>query len=279
MSTILSLISMSRPLNVITAVVCVLVVYFLLHLSDLTLIILPSIVLVCYMAAGNMLNDLIDLKSDKINKPSRPLVNHDISRYLIILIILLLFIIGSFASMYIDIYAMKLAVFIAMPGIITYELIFKRSPLIGNIMISILVGVVFIFAELSLNHSISIMWRASILAFFLNLIREIIKDIQDINGDAELKYKTLPLVVGVPTSILILRIITIFFIIISMLPIFSYYYLWYYIPLIVFLIHIPLLYIIIRLTDNITPKECAKYSKVLKLLIINGIIIIIISTI
>ena len=92
-----------------------------------------------------------------------------------------------------------------------------------------------------------------------------IKDIEDVRGDSQLNYKTLPVIAGIPLAILILRLITIFFIILSMLPIFTSYYLWYYTPLIVFLIHLPLLYIIIRLTDNITPKECAKYSKVLRL--------------
>jgi len=266
-------------MNIITAILCVFGVYFIIDVRDLTLSIFPSIVLACYMAAGNILNDLIDIEADRINKPYRPLVNYDINRYLVIIIILLLFMIGSWVSMYIDIYAMRIAVLFAMPGIISYEIIFKRIPLIGNLIISSLVGIVFIFAELSLNHSIAVTWRASILAFFLNLIREMVKDMADTKGDSQLNYKTLPIVAGPSIAILVLRIITLSFIIISMLPVFTSYYSWYYIPLIVFLIHIPLLYIIIRLTDGIIPKECAKYSKALKVIIINGIIIIIVSTI
>lgn len=256
-----------------------LVVYFILGAQDLTLMIYPSVIIGCYMAAGNILNDLIDIETDRINKPSRPLVINDVNHYLVVSVVLLFFLIGSWVAMCIDIYAMYLAVFFAMPCIISYEIIFKRSPIIGNIIISSLVGAVFIFAELSLNQSISTTWRTAVLAFFLNLIREMIKDIEDVRGDSQLNYKTLPVIAGIPLAILILRLITIFFIILSMLPIFTSYYLWYYTPLIVFLIHLPLLYIIIRLTDNITPKECAKYSKALKLLIINGIIIIIVSTI
>ena len=279
MNFILSFLSIIRPLNIVTAISCILVVYFITDVKNLTLIIYPSIIIGCYMAAGNILNDWIDIEADKINKPSRPLVIYDVNHYLLFSIVFLLFAIGSWITIYIDVYAMYVAIFFAMPCIISYEIVFKRSPIIGNIIISSLVGVVFIFAELSFHQSISVTWRAAVLAFFLNLIREMIKDIEDIEGDAQSQYNTFPIIAGIPTTIVVLRIITIFFIILSLLPIFTSYYLWYYIPLIVFLIHLPLLYIIIRLTDNITPKECAKYSKVLKLLIINGIITIVISTI
>ena len=67
------------------------------------------------------------------------------------------------------------------------------------------------------------------------------------------------------------------FIFISFLPMYTHAYAWHYIPLMVFLIHVPLLYIIIGLGDDITPKECTAFSNILKLMIINGIVIILLS--
>ena len=277
MKYIISLFFLVRPLNIITAIASVFIVYYMVDIDNLKLIISPCIILACYMAAGNILNDLIDIESDKINKPNRPLINNSINTYLLIIIIIILFFIGAWFAMNIDVYAMRIALFFALPGIISYELIFKRIPLIGNILISSLVGIVFVFTELALSHSASITWKVTLLAFSLNLIREIIKDIEDIQGDLQLNYRSLPIVAGLPTTILVVRFISIAFIVISMLPIFTLYYSWYYIPLIIFLIHTPLLYITIGLRDDITPKECAKYSKVLKLMIINGIVIILLS--
>ena len=116
-----------------------------------------------------------------------------------------------------------------------------------------------------------------VLAFFLNLIREIIKDIQDMDGDRKSQLLTLPLYIGLPNTIIIIRSIYLIFFIISLLPMYTQVYGWQYIPLLFFLIHVPLLYITARLNDGITQNECANFSKFLKIIIINGIIIILVS--
>ena len=67
MKHITSLLLLIRPLNIITAIASVFIVYFMVNIDDLKLIIYPCIIITCYMAAGNILNDLIDIESDKIN--------------------------------------------------------------------------------------------------------------------------------------------------------------------------------------------------------------------
>jgi 4-hydroxybenzoate polyprenyltransferase len=111
----------------------------------------------------------------------------------------------------------------------------------------------------------------------LNLIREIIKDMQDINGDNLNNIKTLPIMIGISPTIILLWVLSIIFILISMHPLYTSKYSTYYIPLILFSIHIPLLYIMWGLRVNITTKKLNHFSNVLKIMIINGIIIIMLS--
>ena len=234
-------------------------------------------VLLCYMSAANILNDLIDIKADRINKPSRILVQHHVNRQAMIAIIIILFIIGTVCASYLPIEAMQIALFVALPGILLYEFILKRIPLLGNIIISLLVGIVFVFVAYSLNSHVYDAFKIMLLAFSLNLIREIVKDIQDIEGDQASGLNTLPIAIGVSRTTTLIKCFACLFIVMSFLPMYTYLYSWQYIPLMVFLIHLPLLYIIIGLRDDITPKECAKFSKLLKLMIINGIVVILIS--
>ena len=189
----------------------------------------------------------------------------------------ILFIIGSWKALYIYPLARNIALFFVLPSLILYEIIFKKIPLIGNIVISLLVGSVFIYTEAGLINSIDITGKIFVLAFLLNLIREIIKDIQDINGDNANNIRTLPILIGVNATILFVRAISVLFIMIYMHPVYSFQYTIYYIPLILFSIHIPLLYIMWGLRVNIATKKLDHFSNILKIMIINGIIIILLS--
>ena len=266
-----------RPLNLLIAMASVFIMALIINDISWMLLIYPCLVLVCYMSAANMLNDLFDIKSDSINKPDRVLVKHSVNKYPIIFIIGLLFLVGSIFAMHLPDQAMQIALFFALPGIILYELILKRIPLLGNILISLLVGSVFLFIASSLESHINDALKIMLLAFSLNLIREIVKDIQDIRGDKANGLYTLPIFIGLSKTIFVMRGFALLFIFISFLPMYTHSYAWYYIPLMVFLIHVPLLYIIIGLRDDITPKECLTFSNILKLMIINGIAIILLS--
>ena len=136
---------------------------------------------------------------------------------------------------------------------------------------------VFIYTEAGLINDIVVTWKIFILAFMLNLIREIIKDIQDIDGDNSNNITTLPILIGVYPTIIFLRGLSFIFILVSMHPSYTYQYSIYYIPLILFSIHIPLLYIMWGLRVDITTKKLNHFSNFLKIMIINGIIIILLS--
>ena len=268
---------LSRPLNILIAIASILIMSIILNDMNWINLTLTSLVLLFYMSGANILNDYIDIGADCINKPHRILVSNTIHPHIIIIVIIFMFSMGSIFASYLPLSAMRIALFFALPSILLYEFFLKRIPLIGNIIISLLVGIVFVFVAYSLNAQTYDAYKLMILAFFLNLIREIIKDIQDMPGDHKSGLLTLPLYIGIRKTVITIRLIYLLFFIVSLLPMYTQVYNWQYIPLLVFLIHTPLLYITARLNDDITQDECSKFSKFLKIIIINGIIIILIS--
>lgn len=177
-------------------------------------------------SGGNILNDLIDVESDRKNHPKRPLVTGQISTSSAKIAFYLLFLIPVVVSaFYLNLYA-TLLVFIAEILLISYELKTKNLGLSGNLTISVLVGLIFVFGGIALD-SAGRMVFLFLLAFLANLSREIIKDIQDMEGD--IGRKTLPMVIGAKNSSTSVMGIIVALVVISFLPyllgIFSKYYL------------------------------------------------------
>ena len=118
-----------------------------------------------------------------------------------------------------------LVVIFAIAVLVGYETRMKGTGLPGNIAISLLVGLIFVFGGLAVN-SISRMILLFLMAFFTNTAREIIKDIQDIKGDVD--RKTFPKVHGIQASIVIIVVTTLtgiaFSILTFLIHVFGIYY-------------------------------------------------------
>ena len=266
-----------RPFNIALGVFTSWVVYLLIGSSNIIEFYNLNFIIICYMSGANILNDFLDINIDKLNKPNRFLVKYPFTQKYIYILIIVLFFIGSWKAWQIYPLAKNIALFFVLPLLIFYEIILKKIPLVGNIVISLLVGSVFLYTEAGLTNQIIITWKIFILAFFLNLIREIIKDLEDIYGDHQNNIQTFPIVYGQNQTIILIRALSLIFILISVSPLYIFNYSMYYIPLIFFSIHIPLLYIIWGLRVNITTTKLHYFSNILKVMIANGIIIILLS--
>jgi geranylgeranylglycerol-phosphate geranylgeranyltransferase len=177
-------------------------------------------------SGGNILNDVVDVESDRKNHPRRPLVTGKISASSARIAFYAFFLIPVVvAAFYLNLYA-ALIVFLAEVLLISYELKTKNLGLSGNITISVLVGFIFVFGGISLD-SAGRMLFLFLLAFLANLSREIIKDIQDMGGDVG--RRTLPMAIGQRNSAVSVMGIIIALVIISFIPyfigLFSLYYL------------------------------------------------------
>ncbi len=146
-----------------------------------------------YTAAGNSLNDYMDRETDEINHPERPIPSGDITPEKTIVFSGILFAIGLILSFLLDPWLPQIIVILAVILMIMYEVKFKKQGLVGNLIISLLTGMVFLFGG-SIYGELELPALLGLLAFFATGGREIIKDIQDLEGD--LDRKTFPMIVG-----------------------------------------------------------------------------------
>ncbi|MBI5332166.1 MAG: UbiA family prenyltransferase [Candidatus Aenigmarchaeota archaeon] len=195
-----SLITIIRPVNGVMSAIAVYITALVTGTVSLsTLLILPvflaMLVVFLINSAGMVINDIYDIEIDKINKPKRPLPSGKISIKSAKIYAAILFIIGIGLSWFINIYALGIAL-LASLLLIAYAAKFKKTLLLGNIIVSILVGLSFIYGGL-INMNIIPVLMLALLAFFSNLGREIYKTCEDVLGDKKASVNSIAIKYGV----------------------------------------------------------------------------------
>jgi geranylgeranylglycerol-phosphate geranylgeranyltransferase len=167
------------------------------------------------LMGGNVLNDYFDAEIDKINHPARPIPSGQVSRtsakYLAIVFFTAGLVISVFTLNAFQFVLAALAVFL----LVTYEWKTKSWGLVGNVIISSLVGLIFIYGSLSIGLSYIVV-ILSTMAFLANLAREIVKDVEDVHGDVN--RKTLPKRIGKGLSLVAATILIILAVSLSPIP-------------------------------------------------------------
>ncbi len=187
-------------------------------------------------AGGYVINDINDIKTDQINKPRKVIIGERISPKLAEVLYIALTISGILLATYIGELAGNyrlVLLHIVIAGILwVYSKYLKNTFLIGNILVAIASSVValtyFIFESLGyikeygealkiefetiLGGPLNILWHYSIgltiFGFILSIIREIIKDLQDYQGDLSVGAGTIPIVLGKKASKIIVVLLT-----------------------------------------------------------------------
>jgi len=262
--------------------------------TDFTLNTLEFIYLVlatvCIASGGNIINDLYDIETDLVNKPANIILGNSISEKTALNLFIIFNVIGVGLGFYLSNLVGKSgfsAIFVIISALLyIYATYLKQTLLIGNIVISVLVALSIIIVGLfDLLPAISfqnqqshlnifkIILDYSIFAFFLNLLREIIKDIEDINGDYKAEMKTLPILIGRERTIQLVFIL-------SFSPLFAIiYYIttyWYKQPfgVVYFLVFVvsPLIYFTIKAYSASSKRDLQHLSNVLKLAMLFGVL-------
>ncbi len=143
---------------------------------------------------GNALNDLADLEIDRINRPERPLPAGALGRPAALLLSLLLLLGGIGLARWQGEALGAVALAVA-AGLVLYDLWLKRTPLWGNLLVSALAAAAFPFGALALGQ-LGRAWIPTGFAFLFHLGREIVKDLEDVEGDQAQGARTLPLRAG-----------------------------------------------------------------------------------
>jgi geranylgeranylglycerol-phosphate geranylgeranyltransferase len=274
----LHIIKIIRPLNILLSVLTLLISAFLLgELYNIEKLIIPAMVIILFASAGNIINDIFDFKTDMINRPDRVIPSGLISITQARIAVFILFGLGISLSYYLLPLARIITLFFILPLLVFYTPFFKRIPLLGNVIVSAILGVVFIYSEASLTGEVHILWIPALLAFGLSLIRELVKDMADVKGDIIQKVNTFPVKYGLQRSVYIVSLFVFVLCILSPLPYYYNIYGKYYLIILVIGVQIPLIFSTIQLWKNANTTNCIKVSKLLKVVTIVGMIVILIS--
>lgn len=150
-------------------------------------------------AAGYIINDYYDVKIDAINRPGRLVVGRAVNRRHAMLAHLLLSGVGVVLSGVLSpwIGLVNLASAVLLWG---YSVRFKRMALVGNVCIALLTAALVLLPELQARTGRPVVWGYALAAFLLTMVREIVKDVEDMRGDAQHDCRTLPIAWGVPRT-------------------------------------------------------------------------------
>jgi len=158
-------------------------------------------------AAGYIINDYYDIKIDLINRPQRVFVGRILKRRLALLwhsILNVLAVAIGFALSYIIGLVQLMATFCLW----LYSNQLKRLPFVGNFMVAILTGMSIAIVGMYFNQNQFLVNTYAFFAGGITLIREVIKDMEDMKGDATHGCKTLPILWGYRKTKLFLYILS-----------------------------------------------------------------------
>ena len=261
----------------------------LITLSDFNFFLLV-LATVCIAAGGYAINDVYDVGTDKINKPNRLIINKHITENNATTIFMVLNIIGVGLGFYLANGIGKsgfIAIFfIASALLYIYSSSLKQIAVVGNIVVSIVVSLsillVGIFELIPPMHSnneavqttfLKIILDYAVFAFMINLVRELVKDIEDIEGDRKAGIQTLPVILGEKRTnkiVFILSLIPILFI--------TYYVITYLfkqqlvVGYFLILVIAPLIYVSIKLFNAEQKAQYKHISLILKLVMLTGML-------
>jgi 4-hydroxybenzoate polyprenyltransferase len=192
--------------------------------------------------AGYIINDYYDIKIDLINKPDRVVIGKDIGRRYALLFHSLL----SFSGVLLGfLLGWRLGLIHLFSSFILwwYSNSLKRQPFVGNFMVALLTGLSITLVNVLYDLSNSFVIIYSLFAFFMTLVREIIKDMEDLKGDNTFGCKTLPILWGIrKTKVVVYFLLALFLLLVILLNTiytqmpFYYFLAFLFLPLGIFLI-------------------------------------------
>ncbi|PVW13889.1 geranylgeranylglycerol-phosphate geranylgeranyltransferase [Marixanthomonas spongiae] len=267
--------SIFQPFNAITA----------LSTFQFALLVIAT---VCIAAGGNVINDVYDAGIDRINRPNRVIVGRKISE-------------RNASTWYVILTAMGVGIgfllanaigrpmystlFIGVAALLyLYATYIKTLLLMGTVLVSVLVAmsmvIVGVFDIIPVTNPANqltqwtvfkLVLQYAVFAFMLNFLRELIKDLQDINGDKNGGKNTLPIAIGRKRATSVAFVLGI---LITLSVIFYMYeFLYDHTPAVLyflFLIVAPLLFFCIKAFEAEKPKHYALLSTLLKIVMVTG---------
>jgi geranylgeranylglycerol-phosphate geranylgeranyltransferase len=263
-----------RPLNCLITFVTVIVAAFIASENSFQfdLVLSGAFAAALTAAGGNVINDYFDIEIDRIAHPTRPLVTGKILKTQALRFYLLLNAAAIIISFFINVIILGI-VFLSIVLLFLYSFSLKRLILFSNFIIAWLTGIAFLFGGIIVGNAKAAVIPA-IFAFLINFIREIVKDIQDMDGDLNAGVITFPAKFGVAKTKNIIIILTLTLILLTLYPfIFNYYRIEYFVA-VMMIVNPLLVYFLKSIVKDFSKNNLQKMSGILKLNMVFGLIAI-----
>ncbi len=232
--------------------------FFLLCLSTLMM-----------AAAGYIINDYYDIKIDTINKPRRVIIGRLMRRRMAMIIHSVFNAAGILLGWLVS-WEIALVNFSAAFLLWLYSNQLKRLPFVGNVTVAALTALSLVIVVLYEPRNQVWVFTFALFAFFISLIREIIKDMEDLRGDATFGCRTLPIVWGIRrTKVLLYVLIVLFLVTLFTLSVYLHDQLILYFS--AFTV-VPVGWLTWRLIKADTRREFGKLSTLCKIIMIGGVL-------
>lgn len=216
--TMRGLLELTRPVNVIAASVLTFIGSFVAGgITTYPLEVAAAVAATgLAVGAGNAINDYFDREIDRINQPERAIPRGAVSPLGALIFSAVLFVGAIVLSLTLPTLALAIAG-INLGALVAYTEVFKGLPGLGNALVAYLVGSSFLFGAAAVGR-IGPAAVLFVLAAVATLTREIIKDVEDLEGDRKEGLNTLPIAIGEQRALLIATVLLVAAVLASPLP-------------------------------------------------------------
>ncbi len=224
------------------------------------------------IASGYIINNFYDSQKDLINRPNKSMLDRLVSQKTKLQVYFILNFIVAFLSIFVSWRAVLFfSIYIFLIWYYSHRI--KKYPIIGNLTAAFLAILPFFAILLYYKNLYEVIFGHAVFLFLLLLIREMIKDLENIKGDLANDYKTIPIIYGEAVSKKIITVLTIA----TLLPVYvlievfdvGYMDIYFYSCLII------LIFFLLYLWNSTTKNQYLVLHNILKFLIVSGVFCII----
>ncbi len=220
-------------------------------------------------AGGYVINDYYDVKIDLVNNPNRVVVGRSVPRRHAILLHGLLSVVGIGLAVFVSWWIVAINIF-SVSLLWFYSNLLKRLPFVGNFAVALLTGLSIGVLNILYDVFNPLVIVYAVFAFFMTLVREIIKDMEDLKGDNTYGCKTIPIVWGIRKTKNLLYVIIGFFGVAVLLI--NQLYVKLQVIYFLMLLFVPLAWLVAQLVKADTKKDYSWLSSFCKVIMLLGIL-------
>jgi geranylgeranylglycerol-phosphate geranylgeranyltransferase len=276
-STFKAYVELLRPLNVgiVFLTIAAAAVLADARAADWLVVVLAASAGALIAGGGYALNDYFDLDIDTINRPARPLPRGAARTEGALWIWRVTSTAGVLVSAYLGPITFSIALFWVV-SLYFYNRTYKRTVLVGNVLIGVDTGLAFVYGAVAIGNA-QRSWFPALFAFLINVARELVKDVEDLEGDARGNAQTLPVKYGAKPALMLASLTIILLVGATFLPYSSGLYTIDYL-IIVTVVNVALLYVLNSMWRDRSPSNLNKLSLILKLNMVVGLIAIFVGS-